>query len=210
MSILNSWISVSVNSCRDPCPWFDWLISIFSFCWTLAPSFLFFCFSVSRIEEEDHEFGTLSIKWLIGAVTRHQWTLVARCACPLVSTARFVSWVCEGLSGWTDGVEEPAEQNAVSSPRPATHAVFSSIHHCQQTADSGVCWLHLSYGAIPHATCLTLHISHSACMWLTWLNELLSKDTAKIGSICNREQGWSLMYVSQGSNRVDKGIKLWN
>lgn len=63
-----------------------------------------------------------------------QWTLLARCACPLVSTARFVSWVCEGLSGWTDGGEE----FAVPSLRPATHSVFFSIHHCQQTADAGV------------------------------------------------------------------------
>lgn len=36
-------------------------------------------------------------------------TLVARCACPLVSAAGFVSWVGKGLSGWTDGEEEIAE-----------------------------------------------------------------------------------------------------
>lgn len=64
--------------------------------------------------------------------------------------------------------------------------------------------------AVPHPAFDLKYISHSACMWLTCLSELLAKDTAKIGSICNREQGWSLMYVSQGSNRVDKGIKLWN
>lgn len=53
----------------------------------------------------------MNIKWLIGAVT--QWTLAARCACPLVSAAGFVSWVCEGLLGWADSAEEVVELSAV-------------------------------------------------------------------------------------------------
>lgn len=84
-----------------------------------------------------------------------QWSLVARCACPLVSTAGFVSRVCEGLSGRTGGVEEVAEQSAVPSLGPATHAVFFSIHHCQWTAEAGVWWLYLAYDGISHATCST-------------------------------------------------------
>ena len=84
-----------------------------------------------------------------------QWSPVARCACPLVSTAGFVSRVCEGLSGRTGGVEEVAEQSAVPSLGPATHAVFFSIHHCQWTAEAGVWWLYLAYDGISHATCST-------------------------------------------------------
>ncbi len=35
-------------------------------------------------------------------------------------------------------MEEVVERSAVPSLGPATHAVFFSIHHCQQAADAGV------------------------------------------------------------------------
>lgn len=53
------------------------------------------------------------------------WTLVARCACPLVSAAGFLSWACEGLSGWTDGAEEIAERSAVPHWGPPLILSFS-------------------------------------------------------------------------------------
>lgn len=50
MSIENSWISVSVNSCRDPCPWFDWIISNIFFVERLPPPFSFFLFAFLSLE----------------------------------------------------------------------------------------------------------------------------------------------------------------
>lgn len=85
------------------------------------------------------EAGTLNIKWLIGAVTvdpsgaRLPDVLVHWCQQQDLSLG-----FARGLSGRTGGVEEVAEQSAVPSLGPATHAVFFSIHHCQWTAEAGV------------------------------------------------------------------------
>lgn len=108
---LFDWLDINVwlQLWRD-CLWLGWLIFdiLLKGC---PPRSLFFCLwhQSERMGSRHSEYQAAD--W--GCHSGPQWTLVARCACPLVSAAGFVSWVCKGLSGWTDGAEEVAERSAV-------------------------------------------------------------------------------------------------
>lgn len=108
-----------------------------------------------------------------------QWTLVARCACPLVSAAGSVSWVCEGFVG-ADRRRRWGGFRAECCPSlgPATHTVFFSLHHCHRTADDGVWWLDLAYGSFFSSW---NKYPHNARLWLTTWDELVCHDITNIG-----------------------------
>lgn len=136
-----------------------------------------------------------------------QWSLVARCACPLVSTAGFVSRVCEGFVG----ADRRRGGGCRAECCPLTRACHSRCLFLYSSL-SVDCWGRCLM-TIPslrwHLSCHMFHLKWipcNTCLWLTFSNELSRDDTANIGSVCHGDRGPSHMFSSQRSARVDECI----
>lgn len=134
------------------CPWLSWLIFDFLFKRPSCPFFnsLSLCLEhqIDRMLRQHSEYQVAD------------WGCQCEPGCTSdvlvhwVSAGGFVFWVSKGLSWWTDWGD--CRARCCPSLGPASHSVFFSIYHCQETADPSVSWLYLSRWC--HLPCCTSHL----------------------------------------------------